>query len=67
MNNENMGVEIAFMSKKKGEATLVVQMTGLPTDIQSLTDDQATDLVVTVVRWLARNLFLDEDSGIYVC
>lgn len=62
-----MGVEIAFMSNKKGEATLVVQMTGLPVDIQSLTDDQTTDLAVTVVRWLVRNLFLDGESGIYVC
>lgn len=65
--NNNMGVEIAFMSNKKGEATLVVQMTGLPVDIQSLTDDQTTDLAVTVVRWLVRNLFLDGESGIYVC
>lgn len=67
MDNDNMGVEIAFMSNKKGEATLVVQMTGLPVDIQSLTDDQTTDLAVTVVRWLVRNLFLDGESGIYVC
>lgn len=65
--DNNMGVEIAFMSNKKGEATLVVQMTGLPVDIQSLTDDQTTDLAVTVVRWLVRNLFLDGESGIYVC